>query len=174
MHAAAFAGAVLALSHLVVPIPLDRPVPTADLVVAGRITTTAGAPLSGANVVVPAARVSVGTDAQGRYRLVLPAAQRGGTIVVRARAVAGPQFGGRGEERDVLGAARGERALDRLARRAALARHAVDERQSVLLFLAALHARALVSGEVEQRRGVEAEVERPAPARLRGRILGRR
>ena len=87
MHAAAFAGAVLALSHLVVPIPLDRPVPTADLVVAGRITTTAGAPLSGANVVVPAARVSVGTDAQGRYRLVLPAPQRGGTIVVRARAI---------------------------------------------------------------------------------------
>lgn len=87
MHAAAFAGAVLALSHLVVPIPLDRPVPAADLVVAGRITTTAGAPLAGANVVVPTASVSVGTDAEGRYRLVLPAAQRGGTIVVRARAI---------------------------------------------------------------------------------------
>ncbi|HEX6631960.1 MAG TPA: von Willebrand factor type A domain-containing protein [Gemmatimonadaceae bacterium] len=50
------------------------------------LVTAGGRPVPGANVHVTEARVSVGTDAGGRYTLTLPAA-RGDTVVLRARAV---------------------------------------------------------------------------------------
>lgn len=58
---------------------------SAEIVITGRVVSSAGAPLYGANVTVEAAQRSVGTNDSGMYTITLPARYRGSAVVVRAR-----------------------------------------------------------------------------------------
>ncbi len=57
----------------------------ADLVITGRVMSSAGQPLFGAGVDIEAAGVRVGTNERGEYVLPLRAQLRGDRVVVRAR-----------------------------------------------------------------------------------------
>ncbi|HEX6250460.1 MAG TPA: carboxypeptidase regulatory-like domain-containing protein [Gemmatimonadaceae bacterium] len=59
-----------------------------EITITGRVMTADGSPLAGANVFVSSLNLSVGTDATGRYTLIVPPgeAQRD-RLVVRARAI---------------------------------------------------------------------------------------
>lgn len=79
------AGAVLALSALLIAVPVGHAAPPDEILITGRVTATTGQPLFGAGVQVEAAAVAVGTDSNGVYRLRLPGHHRGRKVVVRAR-----------------------------------------------------------------------------------------
>jgi TonB-linked SusC/RagA family outer membrane protein len=54
----------------------------------GRVTSETGEPLLGANVTIDALAISVGTNAEGRYTITLPAARvRDQAVMLRARAI---------------------------------------------------------------------------------------
>jgi TonB-linked SusC/RagA family outer membrane protein len=56
--------------------------------ITGKVLSDAGQPLYGANVVIEALTISVGTTAQGTYTIVVPGARaRGQTVVLRVRAI---------------------------------------------------------------------------------------
>lgn len=56
--------------------------------ITGKVVSDAGQALYGANVVIDALNVSVGTNAQGVYTIVVPGARvRGQTVVLRVRAI---------------------------------------------------------------------------------------
>jgi TonB-linked SusC/RagA family outer membrane protein len=55
---------------------------------AGRVVSESGQPLENANVLINEMRISVATNAQGRYTVVIPAERvRGQTVVLRVRAI---------------------------------------------------------------------------------------
>lgn len=56
--------------------------------ITGKVVSDAGQPLYGANVVIDALTISVGTNAQGVYSIVVPGARvRGQTVALRVRAI---------------------------------------------------------------------------------------
>ncbi len=56
--------------------------------ITGKVVSDAGQPLYGANVVIDALQISVGTNAQGVYTITVPGARvRGQAVVMRARAI---------------------------------------------------------------------------------------
>lgn len=56
--------------------------------ISGRVATSDGVPLPGANVVIPELAISVGTNEAGRYTITIPAARvRGQVVAVTARAI---------------------------------------------------------------------------------------
>lgn len=79
------ATSALVVGLLLIAVPLGHAAPSNAIVITGRVTTVAGQPLFGAGVGVEAAAIQVGTDANGVYRLILPARHRGATVIVRAR-----------------------------------------------------------------------------------------
>jgi Ca-activated chloride channel family protein len=79
--------ALMALVLLVIAASLGYASALAGLVVTGRVTSEGGAPLEQAQVYVPEMALSVATDAEGVFRLLLPDRLRDSVIVVRARAI---------------------------------------------------------------------------------------
>jgi hypothetical protein len=49
-------------------------------VITGRVTSDAGVPLPGANVLIQELNVSVGTTADGRFTIAIPAARVSGSV----------------------------------------------------------------------------------------------
>jgi TonB-linked SusC/RagA family outer membrane protein len=59
-----------------------------NVTITGKVVSDAGQPLYGANVVIDALTISVGTNASGVYSIVVPGARaRGQTVVMRVRAI---------------------------------------------------------------------------------------
>lgn len=79
--------ALMALVLLITAASLGYATALAGLVVTGRVTTDAGAPLAQAQVYVTEATISVATGPGGEFRLTLPERWRDSVIVVRARAI---------------------------------------------------------------------------------------
>jgi TonB-linked SusC/RagA family outer membrane protein len=58
------------------------------VVLTGRITTTGGAPIDGASVLIPDAEAVVRTSSEGRYRITIPSSRlNAGAVLLRARAI---------------------------------------------------------------------------------------
>lgn len=60
----------------------------AQAVITGRVNSEQGQDLEGANVFITELNISVGTNAQGRYRITVPAERtRGQTVTLRVRSI---------------------------------------------------------------------------------------
>lgn len=85
--AAAPGGEIAARVLDVTPGTAARSFRQQETTITGRVMTRDGKPLPGANVVINSLSISVGTDANGRYTLVVPPSQvQGQSVVIRARA----------------------------------------------------------------------------------------
>ena len=61
---------------------------TGNATITGRVASDDGRPLEGANVYITEMNVSVGTNAQGRYSILIPAARvQGQAVNVRVRSI---------------------------------------------------------------------------------------
>lgn len=78
-------AAIAALLTLTAAAPGHAAAPRTDMVITGQVTTEASQPLFGANVTIEALSISVGTNEDGMYRIVVPNARRGAQVVIRAR-----------------------------------------------------------------------------------------
>ncbi|CAN5318282.1 hypothetical protein BH23GEM2_BH23GEM2_01240 [soil metagenome] len=85
--AAAPGGEIVARAQDVTPGTATRSLRQQETTITGRVMTEDGKPLPGANVFINSLNISVGTDANGRYALVVPPGQvQGQSVVIRARA----------------------------------------------------------------------------------------
>src|SRR5581483_5045637 len=79
-----FALAVVALTLLRAPLAHAQ-----AATLSGRVMSESGQPVENANVFITEMNISVGTSAQGRYTIVIPAERvRGQSVVLRVRAIA--------------------------------------------------------------------------------------
>ena len=85
-RARAITGALfVALAGVLLTVPTAR-AQAQNAVITGRVTTEFGQPLEGANVYITEMNISVGSSADGRYTITIPAARVSGQqVVLRAR-----------------------------------------------------------------------------------------
>ena len=81
-------GGLAAAAVLILSMATTARAQEGGAVITGRVTSDAGVPLPGANVLIQELNVSVGTSAEGRFSIPIPAARvNGQTVQLRARSV---------------------------------------------------------------------------------------
>ncbi|MBC6611134.1 TonB-dependent receptor [Hymenobacter sp. BT507] len=86
-------AAPAARSHPGAPVrPTTEAVAPVDQTITGRVTDDQGQPLPGATVVVKGTTIGTGTDADGRFSLVVPTANQGGTLLISSIGFTSQEF----------------------------------------------------------------------------------